>query len=256
MKSLPSIKKRMKVHTSGMMAILFSAFMIIIACEESNVQKYNPPSDHTISQDGYMHKTGLVQPLVNCVTCHGSEFLIGAIAAVLITSAASAQHSGSPRGKVNLGIKAGINMYKISSDDNTVYDQITGFHLGLIGHIHMDSQWAVQPELVYSSQGAKSAVTDHKLDYINVPVLLQYMFDNGFRLQAGPQLGILVKADNKNDLNSIDLGVGMGISYVVPSTGFGLDARYNHGISNINKNDAVKSFNRGVQLGVFYIFGH
>ena len=184
------------------------------------------------------------------------KFLIVMIAAVLITSVASAQHSSSPSGAVNLGIKAGINLYKISSDDNTVYDQITGFHLGLIGHIHLDNQWAVQPELVYSSQGAKSAVAEHKLDYINIPVLLQYMFNNGFRLQAGPQLGLLVRADNKDDLNSIDLGVGMGISYVVPSTGFGLDVRYNHGLSNINKNDAVKSFNRGVQLGVFYIFGH
>ena len=178
------------------------------------------------------------------------------IAAILITGAASAQHSSSPKGKVNLGIKAGINLYKISSDDNTAFDQITGYHLGLLGHIHLDSQWAVQPELVYSSQGAKSAGVEHKLDYINVPVLLQYMFDNGFRLQAGPQFGFLVRADNKNDLNSIDLGVGMGISYVVPSTGFGLDVRYNYGLSNINKNDAVKSFNRGVQLGVFYIFGH
>lgn len=184
------------------------------------------------------------------------KFLIGMIAAVLIASAASAQHSSSPRGKINLGIKAGINMYKISSNDNTVYDQMTGFHLGLLGHIHLDSQWAVQPELVYSGQGAKSGGTEQKLDYINVPVLLQYMFDNGFRLQAGPQLGLLVRADNKNDLNSIDLGVGLGVSYVVPSTGFGLDAKYNHGLSNINKNDAVKSFNRGVQLGVFYIFGH
>ncbi|MFO7574237.1 MAG: porin family protein [Bacteroidales bacterium] len=184
------------------------------------------------------------------------KFLTGLIAAVLITSSASAQHSSSPRGKVNLGVKAGINMYKISSDDNTIYDHITGFHLGLLGHIHLDSQWAVQPELVYSSQGAKSGDTKQKLDYINIPVILQYMFDNGFRLQAGPQLGILVRADNRNDLNPIDLGLAIGVSYVVPSTGFGVDARYNYGLSNINKNDAVKSFNRGLQLGVFYIFGH
>ncbi|MDT8402521.1 MAG: porin family protein [Bacteroidales bacterium] len=184
------------------------------------------------------------------------KFLIGMIAAVMITSAANAQHSSSPRGKVNLGIKAGINLYTISSEGNTVYDQITGFHLGLIGHIHLENQWAVQPELVYSSQGGKSGGSEEKLDYLNVPVLLQYMFDNGFRLQAGPQLGLLVRADNKNDLNSIDLGMGMGVSYVVPSTGFGLDARYNHGLSNINKNDAAKLYNRGVQLGVFYIFHH
>ena len=185
-----------------------------------------------------------------------SSDLIVMIAAILITSAASAQHSSSPRGIVNLGIKAGLNMYKISSDDNTLYDQMTGFHLGLLGHIHLDSQWALQPELVYSSQGAKSGSSEHKLDYINVPVLLQFMFDNGFRLQAGPQLGLLVRADNKDDLNLIDLSLGVGLSYVVPSTGFGVDARYNHGLSNINKNDAVKSFNRGIQLGVFYIFGH
>jgi hypothetical protein len=184
------------------------------------------------------------------------KFLIGMIAALLITGTASAQHSSSPRGKVNLGVKAGINMYKISSDDNTAYDQITGFHLGMIGHIHLDSQWAVQPELVYSSQGAKIGDTDQKLDYINIPILLQYMFDNGFRLQAGPQLGFLVRADNKSAMNSIDLGLGLGVSYVVPSTGFGVDARYNYGLSNINKDDDVKSFNRGVQLGLFYIIGH
>ncbi|MFN2378915.1 MAG: porin family protein [Bacteroidales bacterium] len=184
------------------------------------------------------------------------KFLIGMIAALLITSTASAQHSSSPRGKVNLGIKAGVNMFKISSDDNTVYDQTTGFNLGLLGHIHLNSQWAVQPELVYSSQGVKIGGTEQTLDYINVPVILQYMFNNGFRLQAGPQLGLLVRADNKDNLNPIDLGVGMGVSYVVPSTGFGLDVRYNHGLSNINKNDDVKSFNRGVQLGAFFIFGH
>jgi mono/diheme cytochrome c family protein len=72
MKTLSSIKKRIKVHTSGMMAILFLALMLI-ACEKSNVKKYNPPADHTISQDGYMHKNGLSQPLVNCVSCHGSD---------------------------------------------------------------------------------------------------------------------------------------------------------------------------------------
>ncbi|MDF1570902.1 MAG: porin family protein [Bacteroidales bacterium] len=184
------------------------------------------------------------------------KFLIGMIAALMITSVASAQHSSSPRGLVNLGIKAGVNMYKISSDGNTVYDQMTGFHLGLLGHIHLDHIWAIQPELVYSSQGAQSGGNEQKLGYINVPVLLQYMFDNGFRLQAGPQLGLLVRADNKSELTSFDLGVSAGVSYVVPSTGFGVDARYNHGLSNINQNDAVKSFNRGIQLGLFYIFGH
>ena len=180
------------------------------------------------------------------------KFFIGLIAAILITGVASAQHGNSPSGHINLGIKAGLNMYNIHNDNNTKYDLRTGYHFGLLGHIHINSQWAVQPELVYSAEGAKN----HNLDYINVPVLLQYMFDNGFRIQAGPQVGFLVSGDNKADYNSIDFALSLGVSYVVPSTGFGIDLRYNHGLNDISKSSDVKSTNRGIQLGLFYIFGH
>jgi hypothetical protein len=104
----------------------------------------------------------------------------------------------------------------------------------------------------------------YHLDYINVPILFQYMFDNGLRLQAGPQLGILVSVtsilDNNsiglNDTKSYDFSLSVGLSYVIPSTGFGMDARYNLGLNNINKGSGSKSTNRGVQLGLFCIFGY
>jgi hypothetical protein len=54
----------------------------------------------------------------------------------------------------------------------------------------------------------------------------------------------------------MEVGASIGASYVVPSTGFGIDARYNIGLTNINKNSDVNSTNRGLQLGIFYIFGH
>jgi hypothetical protein len=184
------------------------------------------------------------------------KYLIGLITAILITGIASAQHGNAPEGHVSLGIKGGLNLYNINNDNNSTYDQITGYHFGLLGHIHLKNPWAIQPELVYSTQGAKSGDANYELGYINVPVLIQYMFDNGFRLQAGPQVGFLVSADNKDELNPIEFGVSFGVSYVVPSTGFGIDARYNLGLSNINKDSDVKSTNRGIQLGIFYIFGH
>ena len=184
------------------------------------------------------------------------KFLIGLITAILITGIASAQHGNAPEGHVSLGIKGGLNLYNINNDNSSTYDQITGYHFGLLGHIHLKNPWAIQPELVYSTQGAKSGDANYDLGYINVPVLIQYMFDNGFRLQAGPQVGFLVSADNKDDLNPIEFGVSFGASYVVPSTGFGIDARYNLGLSNINKDSDVNSTNRGIQLGIFYIFGH
>ena len=180
------------------------------------------------------------------------KFLIGLIAAIMITGVVSAQHGNAPAGHVTLGVKGGLNFYNINNDNNTSYDQRTGFNFGLLGHIHRDSQWAFQPELVYSAQGAKN----HNLDYLNIPVLIQYMFDNGFRIQAGPQVGLMVSSDNNDDYKPIDLALSVGVSYVVPSTGFGLDLRYNHGLTDISESNDVKSTNRGIQFGLFYLFGH
>ena len=180
------------------------------------------------------------------------KFLIALITAIMITGVVSAQHGNAPAGHVTLGIKGGLNFYNIHNDNSTSYDQMTGYHLGLLGHIHHDSQWALQPELLYSAQGAKN----HNLGYINIPVLIQYMFDNGFRIQAGPQLGFLVSSDDDIDYNPVDFALSVGVSYVVPSTGFGVDLRYNHGLNDINKSSDVKATNRGIQFGLFYLFGH
>ena len=186
-----------------------------------------------------------------------------AVAAILITGTATAQ-------KVNIGVKAGANFYNVKEDNGLKYDTKTGLHLGLLGHIHLAPQLALQPEIVYSSQGAKLTSGNDKvklnLDYINVPVLVQYMFDNGFRLQAGPQVGFLVsakaenngvKTDIKSSLKTVDFGIGAGVGYVHPPSGFGVDLRYNLGLSNINEDKTDnKLTNRGVQLGVFYLFNH
>jgi Outer membrane protein beta-barrel domain len=189
-------------------------------------------------------------------------YYIFTMAAIMLALTATAQH-------VNIGIKAGLNIFTINNNNNAEYDSKAGLNLGLIGHIHLAKQLAFQPEIVYSGQGAKFTTagveTKINLDYINIPLLLQYMFDNGFRIQAGPQIGFLVNAksktngnstDIKNNLKKVDFGLGAGVGYVHPPTGFGVDARYNLGLSNINDNSSVKSYNRGFQIGVFYLFKH
>lgn len=181
--------------------------------------------------------------------------LITVLLACMITSAASAQ-------SVNIGIKGGLNLYTLSGDNDGSYDNKASFHIGLLGHIHMADHFALQPELVFSAQGMKYGDDQkYNLNYINAPLLFQYMFDNGFRLQGGPQVGFLVNAeadgtDVKDDLKGADIGIAIGASYVNPGTGFGFDVRYNHGLSNINENDNPDLFNRGFQLGVFYLFKH
>lgn len=180
---------------------------------------------------------------------------------MLVTGAATAQD-------VNFGIKVGLNLYNISQDNNSVYDQKAGYHFGILTHIHLANQFALQPEVVYSVQGAKYTVggieTNLNFNYVNVPLLFQYMFDNGFRLQAGPQVGFLTKAisktnnsstDIKDNFETIDFGLAFGVGYVHPPSGFGIDARYNAGLTSIAKNGA-DAYNRGFQVGVFYLFQH
>lgn len=181
--------------------------------------------------------------------------LIAVLLVFMIIGTTSAQ-------SFNLGIKGGLNLYTIGGDNDGSYDYKPSFHIGLLGHIHMSDNFALQPELVFSAQGAKYG-GDQKLDlnYINVPVLFQYMFDNGFRLEAGPQVGFLVSAeadgtDIKDNFDGTDVGIAIGMSYVNPASNFGYDVRYNHGLTNINENDNVDAYNRGFQLGVFYLFKH
>jgi hypothetical protein len=73
MKIQINIKKEMKGHTAGMVSILCLVLFFIISCEKTQDHNYSPPSDHSISKDGFMHKSGLEQPLTNCVSCHGSD---------------------------------------------------------------------------------------------------------------------------------------------------------------------------------------
>ena len=162
------------------------------------------------------------------------------------------------------GIKGGVNFADLKIEDGADLDMNTSLHLGVLGHIHLTKYFALQPELYYSGQGAKNKASDIKtnLSYINLPLLGQFMTGSGFRLQTGPQVGFLMTAKNKNgsdtdvkdNFKKIDFSWVFGASYLLES-GIGFDARYNHGISNINDGgDDPKISNRVIALGLFYQF--
>lgn len=166
------------------------------------------------------------------------------------------------------GLKGGLNLSRLSFS-NSSSDFRTGFHFGGLAHIHLTPSFSLQPEIYFSTQGAEyesgNNDVEEKLSYINIPLLLQYNFANGFRLQAGPQLGVLVDSEvevngvetntSSNNYNNVDFSVPIGVSYLGYS-GFGVDARFNLGLSNVYENNAVKARNQVIQLGVFYLFDH
>ena len=170
---------------------------------------------------------------------------------------------------VHFGIKAGMNASSLNaSPANSDMQTKIGFNAGILAHIHgSNAQWAIQPEAYYSSEGAKNKSNSNaktELGFLNIPVLAQYMFDNGFRLEAGPQLNLLVSAKSKNNntstdikdnLNTADLSIPLGVGYLT-RTSLGFDARYNFGISDIYKNSTVKVKSNVFQFDIFYQFTH
>lgn len=69
----------MKNYSAVKLSMFLLMLALFIGCEKENGSKYNPPQDHTISNDGFMHKPGLDQPTVNCVSCHGSDLRGGSV---------------------------------------------------------------------------------------------------------------------------------------------------------------------------------
>lgn len=167
------------------------------------------------------------------------------------------------------GVKAGVNISTFNQN-NADYDSRIGLHLGGYAHIHLAPEWALQPEVQYSQEGAKRAVSNGevttKLDYINIPLMLQYMFNNGFRIEAGPQLGILANGkyedDDGNesdaadqDFKSTNVALGFGLNYLSYS-GLGIGGRYNLGLSDISESSNTKVKNNTFQISLFYMFDH
>ncbi len=172
---------------------------------------------------------------------------------------------------VHFGIKGGLNAsnLNITNNQGNNLDTKIGFNAGLLAHIHAGKSFAIQPEVYYSSEGAQfkgtSPKTTYQLGYINVPVLGQYMFGNGFRVEAGPQVGFLINAktkmgslstDVKKNYKTTSFSIPVGVGYLT-SYGLGFDARYNFGISNINEDKSLDAARSNVfQFGLFYQFGH
>lgn len=146
---------------------------------------------------------------------------------------------GFSQAKVEIGLKAGANFSNtdVSGIDN---DAITSFHGGAYGMIKL-ANIAIQPEILYSSQGAElSGIGDLDLNYINIPVLVKYYLPLGFNVYAGPQFGILTSAeeggqDVSDFYSGSDVSGAVGAGLDLPF-GLNVTGRYIFGISNISDN--------------------
>ena len=72
-----NIKQDFLAQRSLSFLLLFLLFFLMSCESEEEYPQYNPPTDHTISKEGVLHKNGLSDPTANCAACHGVDLTGG-----------------------------------------------------------------------------------------------------------------------------------------------------------------------------------
>jgi hypothetical protein len=181
------------------------------------------------------------------------------IALLFLANASFAQFS--------IGVKGGANITKIegrSFSDEFRY----GYHLGGFLTIPIGGRLAIQPEVLFNQlqtrtgdefndlyQPAFNGNTNVTLNYLSIPVLLNYKLGSFISLQAGPQFGRLINRDQdlltngREAFSEGDLSMLGGVQ--ISLLKLRLNGRYVIGLNNINDIDNQDSWrNQGFQLSV------
>ena len=141
--------------------------------------------------------------------------------------------------KARFGVKGGLNIATIGGADEA--NALIGVHLGGFAEINVWKKLYVQPELLFSTQGARikyygEPAFNVNLNYINVPVVAKYYITKQFTVEAGPQLGLLVSSKNIEDEKSVDAGFNLGAGYNFTDN-FSVGIRYTIGLTSIYDNN-------------------
>ena len=168
----------------------------------------------------------------------------------------------------HIGVKAGANITKV--DGKSFKEQFEyGYNVGGFAEIKLSDKFSFQPEVLFNQYTSTldssyksiyenvitSDQTKVKLNYLTIPLLLDYKFLGPIHLQAGPQFGVLMNQD-KNFLQngeaafkSGDFSMALGAQVKIAQ--FRFTGRYLIGLNNINDIDNQDKWtNQVIQLSV------
>lgn len=215
--------------------------------------------------------------------------LLASLAIASLSFAQSQTSFGIKAGITSSGLKGDAvnslqNMLDYTDGAITTSNRI-GFFGGVNASIPVSDLVSIEPGLYYSQKGyqmkgelnlkgveflganAQAKLTSH---YVDLPVLLKLNF-NGLQLFAGPQVSYLAKADLRttagalgfnvldktmdatDQFNRWDAGITGGIGYKF-ANGFNISASYDHGLSKVDANQNLDSYNRGFKVGLGFNF--
>jgi hypothetical protein len=166
-----------------------------------------------------------------------------------------------------IGLKGGVNVSRFvgTTFNNVDNKALIGFHAGTFLSLLFGDNFAIQPELLFSTQGtrisdATNGNQDYKVNYLNVPLMFKYRFPGGFYLEAGPQVGFKLNETAPNHsggtasdfAKNLDFSIAPGLGFHSKS-GIGIGGRYNIGVTKVGNLDNTE-FNPNFRNGVAQVF--
>lgn len=162
---------------------------------------------------------------------------------------------------LKFGVKGGLNFanYTGGSVSGIDFKTITSYHAGIVTELKVFENFAIQPELLYSTQGSElkglGDQVKNELGYLSLPLLTKfYLTTNKLSLELGPQASVLVSERNKidtNDTKTFDIGLAGGLSFKI-TDGIFISGRYVAGLTEAKKEADVK--NSVIQFSLGYMF--
>lgn len=154
------------------------------------------------------------------------------------------------------GVKAGLNYANLNGSDLKT-TPIASYHGGFLVNLKVTEGFSLQPEVIYTTQGAsyKNLTQEVKaqLGYVALPIIAKIGLSESLSIELGPQFAWLASknVDFATDVNTLDFSAAGGLGLKLTDNIF-LQGRYVLGLTELSKDANVK--NAVGQLSVGYMF--
>jgi len=192
-----------------------------------------------------------------------------------------------------IGIKGGMNISKIQSEDNmetygSNRNNKLGLNIGISTEFSLNKTFAIESGIIFDSKGFKvesqtfvggniTAVNTLNLYYIDIPINAKYtIFDSSIKafITAGPYIGIglwgknIVKVEHEGETKSVEkdiewgeddnpnrLDYGLNIGLGAEYKSFIFNVNYSYGLADLSPNpsNGLDVTNRVFSLSFGYI---
>ena len=204
------------------------------------------------------------------------KITIALVCMLLTAGAAMAQK------QFTFGPKIGVD-YTHFWGKNVYHGGQLNYQAGVFMEYRFTNRFSIAPEVVFAAQGGKYDVKDYNdgdgyfdakftenVNYINIPVMFKYYVTPALSIDLGPQLGINVYSkytveskdknlninetlDQKDDTKTIDVGVGLGLTYNITNDVF-VQGRYTLGLTDVFDKSWDTGKNGNAQIAIGYRF--